>query len=84
MAARKNADAGLVTELLTLNEKIGLHDETSEIVRRVTSGGVAGKSDDVRTVQAKRYWDLGVGTALGWDWRFNADPRCGSASCREC
>jgi hypothetical protein len=43
----------------------GIGTEVEDLIRRLTSGGVAGKSDDVREAQAKRYWDLGVGTALG-------------------
>jgi len=35
-----------------------------EFIRRVTSARVAGKTDDVRETQAKRYWVLGVGTPL--------------------
>lgn len=42
----------------------GIGDEIQELIRRLTSGGVAGKSDDPRTVQAKRFWDIGVGREL--------------------
>lgn len=34
--------------------------------RLFDTGGVAGKSDDQRVVQAKRLWDLGVGRGLGF------------------
>lgn len=43
----------------------GIGDEIQELIRRLTSGGVAGKSDDPRVVQAKRFWDIGVGRELG-------------------
>lgn len=45
----------------------GIGPEVEELIRRLTSGGVAGKTDDVRIVQAKRFWDLGIGRALGKD-----------------
>jgi hypothetical protein len=41
-------------------------DAVVELISRLTSGGVAGKFDDIREVQAKRYWDLGVGRELGF------------------
>lgn len=43
----------------------GIGDEIQELIRRLTSGGVAGKSDYTCVVQAKRFWDLGVGRVLG-------------------
>jgi hypothetical protein len=43
----------------------GIGPEVEDLIRRLTSGGVAGKTDDPREAQVKRYWDLGVGTALG-------------------
>lgn len=49
----------------------GIGDEVEELIRRLTSGGVAGKSDDIRVIQAKRLWDLGVGRELGLP-NFNA------------
>lgn len=43
----------------------GIGLEVEELIARLTSGGVAGKSDDPRVVQVKRLWDLGVGRELG-------------------
>jgi hypothetical protein len=43
----------------------GIGTEVEEMIRRLTSGGVAGNSDDPRIVQAKRYFDLGVGREIG-------------------
>lgn len=43
----------------------GIFHEVDELIRRLTSGGVAGKTDDIRTAQAKRLWDIGVGRELG-------------------
>lgn len=43
----------------------GIGAEVEELIRRLTSGVVPGKTDDVRMTQAKRYWDLGVGKKLG-------------------
>jgi hypothetical protein len=43
----------------------GIGREVKGLIRRLTSGGVAGKSDDIRHAQAKRLWDLGVGRELG-------------------
>jgi hypothetical protein len=43
----------------------GIGAEVEELIRRLESGGVAGKSDDPRTVQAKKWWDAGVGRELG-------------------
>lgn len=61
-----------VSELLSLDLRgPGLRNELQELIRRVTSGGIAGKSDDVRTAQAKKLWDAGFGTALKID-SFNA------------
>jgi len=45
----------------------GIGLEVEELIRRLTSGGVAGKTHDVWVTQGKRYWDLGVGTALGYE-----------------
>ena len=42
----------------------GIGPEVEELIRRLTSGGVAGKSDDPRVAQAKRYFDMGVGREL--------------------
>lgn len=57
-----------VSELLSLDlHGPGLRNELQELIRRVTSGGIAGKSDDVRTAQAKKLWDAGFGTALKID-----------------
>lgn len=39
----------------------GIGLEVENLIRQLTSGGVAGKSDDIRTAQAKRLWDLGIG-----------------------
>lgn len=43
----------------------GIGLEIEALIFRLTSGGVAGKSEDVREIQAKRLWDIGVGTELG-------------------
>lgn len=48
------------------NGEPGIGREVEELIRRLTSGGVAGKSDNLRTIQAKRLWDLGVGRELGF------------------
>ncbi len=48
------------------NGEPGIGREVEELIRRLTSGGVAGKSNDLRTIQAKRLWDLGVGRELGF------------------
>jgi hypothetical protein len=42
----------------------GIGPEVEELIRRLTSGGVAGKTDDIRTAQAKRLWDISVGRGL--------------------
>lgn len=44
----------------------GIGSEVEELISRLTSGGVAGKTDDVRTAQAKRLWDIRVGRELGF------------------
>jgi len=44
----------------------GLGSEIEALIARLTSGGVARGAWDIREAQAKRYWDLGVGTALGY------------------
>lgn len=49
--------------------KPGIGPEVQELIRRLTDGGVAhigGDPDDARYAQAKRYWDSGVGKALGY------------------
>ncbi|MFH2136421.1 MAG: hypothetical protein ABII19_02200 [Patescibacteria group bacterium] len=43
----------------------GLRRELQGLINRLKSGGVAGKTDDPRVAQAKRYFDLGVGRELG-------------------
>ncbi len=45
----------------------GIGVEVEELIARLTSGGVAGKSNDPREIQAKRLWDLGVGRELGFE-----------------
>lgn len=45
----------------------GLRRELQAFIRQVTSGGVAGKSDDPRVIQAKILWDLGFGRELKID-----------------
>ncbi len=45
----------------------GIGLEVEELIARLTSGGVAGKSDDPRVIQAKRLFDLGWGRELGID-----------------
>jgi len=42
----------------------GIGLEIEELIRRLESGGVAGKSADIRETQAKRLWDLGYGREL--------------------
>lgn len=42
----------------------GIGEEVEELIRRLTSGGVASVSDDLRIVRAKRLFDLGVGREL--------------------
>jgi hypothetical protein len=56
---------GQLRELLQIDAAgNGIHDELQALIRRLTSGGVSGKFTDIRKVQAKRFWDLGVGSAL--------------------
>jgi hypothetical protein len=43
----------------------GIGPDVEDLIHRLRSGAVAGKTDDPREAQAKRYWDLGVGAALG-------------------
>ncbi len=43
----------------------GVGDFVQELIRRLTSGGVAGTQADPRISQVKRLWDLGVGRVLG-------------------
>ncbi len=44
----------------------GIGPEVEELIRRLTSGGVAGKVvDDIRLIQAKRFFDRGFGRELG-------------------
>jgi hypothetical protein len=43
----------------------GLRGELQELILRLKSGGVAGKTGDPRIAQAKRYFDLGIGRELG-------------------
>ncbi|MBU1705880.1 hypothetical protein KKG19_04115 [Patescibacteria group bacterium] len=58
----------------------GLGSEVEELIRRLTDGGVAGQkaarkkgarksgqSDDLRVIQAKRFWDKGFGRELGYE-----------------
>ena len=42
----------------------GIGMEVEELIVRLTSGGVAGKSDDPRVVSAKGWFDLGAGREL--------------------
>lgn len=42
----------------------GVRQELQALIDRLKSGGVAGKSNDLREIQAKRLWDLGVGHEL--------------------
>ena len=44
----------------------GIGPMVEELIRRLTDGGVAGNTRDIRVAQAKRYWDLGVGRKLGF------------------
>lgn len=44
----------------------GIGPMVEDLIRRLTDGGVAGKTSDVRIAQAKRYWDLGIGKALDY------------------
>ncbi|MBU0646363.1 hypothetical protein KJ611_02700 [Patescibacteria group bacterium] len=46
----------------------GYRDELQELINRLKSGGVAGGvEDDIRTIQAKRFFDKGFGRELGFD-----------------
>lgn len=49
------------------NAGFGIRADVSELIRRLTSGGVGIKSDDPRVVQAKFLWDKGWGRELGFD-----------------
>jgi hypothetical protein len=61
----KHITTGQLGELIAIDKKKdGIGEHVQELIRRLTSGGVAGKSDDIRVAQAKRYWDLGVGREL--------------------
>lgn len=51
------------------NGEPGIGREVAALIRRLTSGGVAGRSDNPQIVQTKRLWDLGIGTELGY-WSF--------------
>jgi len=53
----------------------GIGLEIEELIRRLESGGVAGKSNDVRETQAKRLWDLGYGK-----WLMENRPALGITS----
>jgi len=48
------------------NGEPGIGREVEVLIRRLTSGGVAGKSNDLRVIETKRFWDLGVGQELGF------------------
>lgn len=61
----KNLSTGQIRQLLEIDAKRPIGDHVQELIRRLTDGGVAGRSDDQRMVQAKRLWDRDVGTALG-------------------
>ncbi len=43
----------------------GIGPEVEELICRLTDGGVAGTSGDIRELQTKRLWDLGIGKACG-------------------
>jgi len=43
----------------------GIGREVEELIRRLTSGGVAGKSNGLREARAKRLWDVGIGKDVG-------------------
>jgi len=43
----------------------GIGSHVEDLIARLTSGGVAGRSDDPRIVQAKRLWDLCADGELG-------------------
>lgn len=51
------------------NGEPGIGREVAALIRRLTSGGVAGRSDNPQIVQTKRLWDLCIGTELGY-WNF--------------
>ncbi len=62
----KHITTGQVKRLLEIDsEGHGIGEEVQELILRVTSGGVVGSADDLRIIQAKRYWDMGVGRVLG-------------------
>lgn len=59
---------GQIGELIAIDRAgSGIGEHVQELISRLTSGGVAGKSGDSREVHAKRLWDLGVGKELGFE-----------------
>ena len=62
----RHITTGQVKRLLEIDsEGLGIGEEVQELILRVTSGGVAKLADDLRIIQAKRYWDMRVGLVLG-------------------
>jgi hypothetical protein len=71
---KPSIDLGHIGEIHALDralqergEENGIHPHIVELISRLTSGGVAGKSDDLRHIQAKRLWDRGFGRELEFD-----------------
>jgi hypothetical protein len=63
---------GQIGQLIEINAACDdFGDDVQELIRRRTAGGVVGAKGkkgkrDPRWKQAKRYWDLGIGRALGF------------------
>jgi|GEM_PF-1695066 hypothetical protein len=59
----RNGDlADAIGQVLACEKSHGaLGARIQEIIARLTSGGIEGKTDDVRVQQAKRLWDKGMG-----------------------
>jgi hypothetical protein len=64
-------DLGHVTQLHEIQRarlkrgKPGIGREVEELIRRLTSGGVAGESLEPWAFQAKRYFEMGIGREIG-------------------
>ncbi len=67
----KQFDLSHIEQLINIQDarrrdgQSGIGAEVEGLIRRLTSGGVASKTDDVRTEQVKWLWRLGVGRELG-------------------
>jgi len=59
---------GQIGQLIEIDRaRGGIGEEVQELIRRLTSGGVAGKSSDPREIAAKLLWDKGFGNEAGVD-----------------